>query len=148
MPLNSALFRQSVLIKFMSDRFSKYVLIRFRNGGRNEKGCDCWGLVCLVYKLEFGVILPDFTISCLDARLIDGEISSQRSLWRKLNKPRLPCVVVMRNSAYSPKICNHLGIYIGNRKILHTSQGTGAIITSLTDPCWSKTIEGFYVPRK
>lgn len=143
----SAHFRRLGTTGFMSNQFSKYLLIRFRDGGRDASGCDCWGLIRLVYKREFNIDLPDYKISCLDAKLIDGAIDVQRPLWRRIKTPQAPCIVLMRNHPYDPTICNHFGVYVGNDKFLHTSRGTGAMITRLTDPRWLYKIEGFYVPK-
>ena len=37
----------------------KYLGIPFADHGRDQDGCDCWGLCCLVYRQEWGIALPD-----------------------------------------------------------------------------------------
>lgn len=38
----------------------KYVGLPFVDGGRDWKGCDCWGLVKLILQTECGIEVPSY----------------------------------------------------------------------------------------
>jgi len=117
--------------------------IPFVNRGRDENGCDCWGLVRLVYK-EFGVELPDYPISCFAYKQINNEIDKCRSDWYSLKKPIAPCLVLFKTSSEYPDMCTHCGVFIGNNRFIHTFRKKESCIESLDHPYWSAVLEGFY----
>lgn len=39
--------------------YAKYLSIPYKQLGRDVSGCDCWGLLCLVIKNEYGITIPD-----------------------------------------------------------------------------------------
>jgi cell wall-associated NlpC family hydrolase len=132
----------------MSSPFNKYLFIPFEPGGRDFDGCDCWGLVRLVFRCEGGIELPDWRIACTRARLIDERAQFERSKWRQIDQPAVLSVVAMRNCENDPQLINHFGVFVGNQRILHTARGFAtARRTRLDDPLWAHKIEGFYVPK-
>ena len=124
--------------------FNQYVGIPFTNLGRIKTGADCWGLARIVLKEQYGIILPEL-LSYLDALnpqqvaevinfntpLISGE---------ELLTPEAGCIVVMSKAGLG----SHVGVYIGNNKIIHTTRQTGAIIEKLNSNRLKTKIEGFY----
>ena len=44
----------------MSHWSARYIGLPFVDHGRSELGCDCYGLARLVYRIELGVMLPDY----------------------------------------------------------------------------------------
>jgi len=115
----------------------------FVDGGRGPDNFDCWGLAAEVYK-RFGKDLPDYKICCEDASRINAEMETQRPRWKQIDDPIIPCLVVMRAGS---NFANHVGVYIGEGKIIHTLSGISASIIRVDDPNWRKRIEGYYVPR-
>lgn len=55
--------------------YTKYVGIPFVEKGRDENGCDCWGLVRLIYKNELGIDLPDY-LDCYETTNDREKLSS------------------------------------------------------------------------
>jgi cell wall-associated NlpC family hydrolase len=123
--------------------FGDLIGIPFKNGGRDFNGCDCLGLTMLAFRLE-GVVLPDYAISCLDVAAIDSQIDRSRPQWRRIDRPRIPCIVVMRMDPDAPDMCSHLGVYIGANRILHTIPRHNSSTIRLDHPLLQGKIEGFY----
>ena len=121
---------------------SDLIGVPFVDGGRGPDGYDCWGLATEVYK-RFGKELPDYKICCEDASRINAEMETQRPRWVKLDAPEVPCLVVMQMGV---SFINHVGVYIGEGRFIHTRSGIGANIARIDDPNWRKRIEGYYRP--
>lgn len=127
---------------------NRFLLIPFKDGGRDFRGCDCWGLTRLVFA-AFGRELPDYRIGCDDHFAIAAETETQRldrQRWHRLEEPIAPCLVLMRTDDQDPLAGTHIGVYIGSGEMLHTSRKLGACRTAIDHPYWGQTIEGFYVP--
>ncbi len=117
---------------------------KFVNGGRDvQTGMDCWGLVMEVYR-RYGITIPDFTVDAFAFHAIDllaGEAMVER-VWEEVCHPysrEAPLVVLMR---MHPELITHAGVFVGNKRIIHTMKGTG-VIMSHTAPLQSR-IAGYY----
>ena len=128
----------------MRDNIAHVIGTPFSNKGRNiATGLDCWGLVMYVFGLH-GVVLPDFNADAFqyaenDKRVIE---SLQEGKWEAVKydpESDEPLVVVMK---MHPKYIAHVGVYAGDGRILHTTAGTGAILSKVT--ALQRRIVGFY----
>ena len=120
----------------------------FKDGGRGNGEYDCWGLVKECFS-KYGFEVPDYKIHCHAAATINAAIDESRSQWRAIEKTEIenniPCLVVMRFNQV--KLCNHVGIYLGDRRFIHISERMGVGIDSIDTPYWKRKIEGFYIPN-
>lgn len=125
---------------------SKYVGIPFVDGGRDFEGADCWGLLALAYKEEFGIDLPHYTISAMDTEeVIDAMSDSmERGEWQPVTQYKEGDVVAMSLHPKYPEMINHVGLLVGTASFLHTQEKTGAIISPMNHMLYSKTIRGVY----
>ncbi|HML32910.1 C40 family peptidase [Sporomusa sphaeroides] len=128
----------------MSKHVEDLIGLPFIDGGRNPTvGLDCWGLSTEVFR-RYGIILPDYKISCEDASRIHSEVNEQRSWWRRCEGDiPVPALVVIRFTVY----CDHTGVYIGQGRFIHTRKRIGVNIDRIDNPAWANRIEGFYVPE-
>lgn len=123
---------------------SSYIGIPFVNRGRSRYGLDCWGLVSLLLKDQYGIIVPDLleyedaldriqTSSVIDRHtpLVAGE---------KVDKPIEGSVVVLSTGGLSA----HVGLIIGDNMMIHTTKETGVLVEPLNSPRIQKRIQGFY----
>ena len=68
--------------------YKKYLEIPYKPLGRDWNGCDCWGLLCLIAKGEYGITLPDGKLHKI---LPEEEIANLESLstaYRQTNSIR------------------------------------------------------------
>lgn len=125
---------------------AKYIGIPFKSGGRDEAGCDCYGLVRLVLEREFGVVLPLYAnayADALDHDAIGALISQELPLLagRPLDGPDFGAVGLYR---FSGKSC-HLALCVGDGMILHARDGqNGSTLERLDAPSLAGHQEGFY----
>jgi len=125
---------------------NRYIGIPFAERGRSWEGCDCWGLVRLVYAEEYGIDLPsyldeDYTTtdgphvsSLIDHRKADG--------WRPLppGEERAGDVVLLRVTGLP---C-HVGIVLRPGQMLHIMRGTNACVERYWSPLWNRRVMGIY----
>lgn len=79
--------------------YNKYIGIPYKDKGRDEAGVDCWGLVALVYKNEFGIELPSFTdtySSADDSDSVEYAISHNKDSWQEVEVGTIGSVVLFR----------------------------------------------------
>ncbi len=116
----------------------------FKDGGRGPDAYDCYGLAQEVFR-RHGIELPDYRVSCEDASRIDATIEQEKPLWTELDIPVVPCLVVLR---FNSRVYNHVGVYIGKGRFIHTAKKTGVRIDRINDAYWRNRIEGFYLPKR
>ena len=127
--------------------FTELLGVPFVDGGRSaERGFDCWGLCIEVFRL-LGEPLTDFQVSCNDVEGAFASFEVERLNWVRHHWPHAPApsVVAIR---FSSDLVNHVGVYIGNGKFLHTRQKTGVVIEQADSPAWRHRIEGFYTLKR
>lgn len=115
--------------------FSKYVGIPFKERGQDWDGCDCFGLVRLFYKTEYGVILTDLTTqyqSTSDKENIKKAAEIEKKNARLTNTPKEGDVILFHFYGYPM----HVGIYIDNQRMLHVMKGIDAVIEKHTKNYW------------
>lgn len=120
----------------------KYVGIPFVNHGSDFSGADCFGLIRLFYKEEFGYIVPDPKVSCDHGLLaFDTYLDEIQSHWNTIVCPQEFCVVAMAHDVRMPKVIQHFGIYHeGN--VLHSLEKVGSHIVPAHKLKWC--IRGYH----
>ncbi|GLI23495.1 cell wall-associated NlpC family hydrolase [Xanthobacter flavus] len=107
-----------------------YVGIPFVDGGRDRAGCDCWGLVHLVYREVIGINLPTYgEISAHDVARVTERIreDSAGAPWLPVTgAPRPFDVLVMRGKPL------HVGVMVDAAHVLHVEAATSAVIVPVS----------------
>lgn len=119
----------------------KYIGIPFKDHGRDRDGCDCWGLVRLVYKEELGIELPDLGDNYSDA-YERGEVNATVNgatvqnwnidVTKDIRKP-LDVLTFTRGG-----IETHVGMYVEEGVMLHIVDGTCAAFERYDTVKWKR----------
>jgi len=116
-----------------------YVGIPFIDGGRNRLGCDCGGLVRLVYQ-DRGIELPEYLDIGADdllaiAKMIKKETApnSVFQMIPDISQAREMDVIIMQSREMS-RIAVHIGIVASPRKMLHVEAMTNSVMVDFNHP--------------
>jgi cell wall-associated NlpC family hydrolase len=118
---------------------AKYLRIPFVQDGRDWKGCDCYGLIYLIYKTELDITIASFS----GAYSTREEMLERHSLdeWQKVGEPKMYDVVLFSEAAV-PK---HIGMVLDNKTMIHTCRARKfPMVEKYTNFIWKPRIEGFY----
>lgn len=118
----------------------------FQDGGRGPETFDCWGLCLEVFRRE-GVMLRDYRLCCYDAEGFDRNFRDELPRWNRYQWPDIPVPAVI-TIRFNEPVVNHVGVYIGDMKFLHTREKTGVVVERIDAPYWKHRIEGFYTPNE
>lgn len=124
--------------------WNKYVGTKFKDKGRSPDGVDCWGLVCLIYKNEFGIDLPHYTEcyeSTNDKEILSELIANESdSKWVAVKNPKEGDVLVLKIDGMP----FHVGIFIHDGAFIHCERGANTSIAKLNGFRWRGKIKGIY----
>lgn len=122
---------------------SGYVGLPFVEKGRNRAGCDCWGLIVLIYREQLGIELPlhdnDYT-KTTDAESVSVTCRKEAAMWRQVEKPKAFDPVLLRIRG----IPWHVGIVVAEGFMLHCDPKADTVLENYMRPIWAPRIEGFY----
>ena len=122
--------------------FSKYINIKYVHQGESLSGCDCYGLIKLIFKTEKGINLPDYEYSSewyQEGKNYITENVEKLSHWLKVRYPEKPFDVIFFYQTPARIIVNHIGLYIDDDKFIHISELYKSRIDRLT-PHWVNRI--------
>ena len=128
--------------------FRDLIGIPFVDGGRDTKGLDCYGCIIEGFK-RYKIKVPDHNMACSAVALakynpeeIGKIIWKERHKWQRLQELEIPCLIAM--SLATPGFYNHVALYIGDDKILHTRMGANVCIEKLSSPRYNLRKKRYY----
>jgi cell wall-associated NlpC family hydrolase len=120
----------------------KYIGVPYCKDGREiETGFDCWGLILHLVKLLHNKELPDphYDISnSKEAKLIfDDYRVNNYNISDYVNEVTLEKIqfgdlVVMKDFMIPKEFSWHIGMFIGNKDIIHCTSHSGVVINKLS----------------
>ncbi len=119
--------------------------IPFVDLGRDWDGCDCWGIVRLIYQEELGIELNHYGgITVHDIMRVVRTLNKEfRQSWSKVETPKEFDVAAMMNGTDN-KSFSHCGIMVSDTTILHMREDSGCMASRIDDPETQSLILGFY----
>lgn len=134
----------------MVNSIADLTMIPFEEGGRTEKGSDCWGIVKLALELIHGVPIPDYQDVVLN--LSDDfqkrnktfeqvkQITESGEMFEKVDEPQYGDVILITMQARPV----HAGIVLHDNLMLHTTKESGVTVENYLEVKWKSRISGFY----
>ena len=125
--------------------FEYLIGVPFVSGGRDLKtGFDCYGLMKYIYKCNY-IELDEYYISAFDCEKVNNKIkdNQKNGKWIKVDVSDLQFLDVLCIKFNSP-IVNHVGVYIGDGKFIHTREKIGVNIDRINSPAWRHRIDSIY----
>jgi cell wall-associated NlpC family hydrolase len=123
----------------------RYIGIPFAFDGRDRSGCDCWGLVRLVYEEVLGRGLP-----MVDGTLKDCSVGSLARVartikagledWERVETPRDFDIIIFRTG----NVNTHVGLVCGRGQMLHIQEGINATVEHYNSLEWKLKIYGIF----
>ncbi len=109
---------------------NKWLGTPYRYGGTSRKGVDCSGFVLQVYREALDIKLPrnsakqfEYCSRVKPSELMAGDL------------------VFFATSRKSSGV-SHVGLYVGDGKMIHASSSKGVIVTNLSDDYYTRTFVG------
>lgn len=120
----------------------KYIGIPYKEHGSSFAGCDCYGLIRLIYSEELEIKLPDY--ACEDRKnkkQIYEAIERNIQDWKKIYTVDPGKSVILINIHSFPI---HMGLVVSKTEMIHTMKNHASVMETFTSFKWSTRIEGYY----
>lgn len=130
----------------LPDWVASYVGIPFVALGSSPEGCDCWGLLALVLREQFGVELPDYVASRWGTGAAVGDIGDGAGVYASQFAPVPPGAEkcgdgVLLRLRGAPI---HVGLVVRPGLMLHCAQGAATCLEDYRRWAWKNRVIGFY----
>lgn len=102
---------------------------------------DCWGIAVDFYKAVFDIELKSYYSEVPVSRdIAKNIIYSNMGDFKKVSEAEIQFGDIILIRLYG--IESHIGIFVGDQKMLHTTLHSGCVIERITR--WENLITGFY----
>ena len=115
---------------FLYNEGARWLGVPHKLGGGTKRGVDCSGFVAIVYREVYGKQLSRSSADMLkhDCRKVPRD---------KLKEGDLVFFKTTRGGKKS--VPSHVGIYLKNGRFIHTSTSGGVMVSSLSEPYYTRT---------
>jgi len=106
-----------------------YLGTPYKRGGDNLRGIDCSNLVCSIYRDYDGTKLPESTrgLYRLPDAVEDDDLQIGDLMFFNFAETRSP---------------SHVGVYLGDKRFVHSSETKGVVISSMSDDVYRSAYRG------
>jgi len=101
---------------------------------------DCWNLAIEVFK-RYKIDIPKYNVAraAIDEcnlKKVSELMEIKTNEWIECKEPSTPCIIAI--SLGVPGFINHVGVYIGNGRFIHTTNRIGSVtIERLSNPIYA-----------
>lgn len=123
--------------KLLVDEALTWLGTRYKYGGKDYNGTDCSGLTMQVYMKVLGIALPRSS-------------REQQQFCKSIHKSKLNAGdLVFFCTGRDKTRVSHVGLYVGNGQIIHSSASRGVIVSRLEEKYYTSTYHSSgHVQRK
>lgn len=116
---------------------SKYIGKGYKGNSNGPDFYDCYSLVIAIQR-DLGKNIMDFRHDAKSREERKNAIENGKNApcFEKIEKPLAGCIVIL----YHNNVPQHVGVYIGNGKVIHATFDRGVVIDELR----TLKVEGFY----
>ena len=115
---------------FLYNEGARWLGVRHKLGGSTKRGVDCSGFVSIVYREVYGKQLARSSADML-------KYNCKKVSRAKLQEGDLVFFKTGRGGKRG--VPNHVGIYLKNGRFIHTSTSSGVMVSSLSEPYYTRT---------
>jgi len=122
---------------------TSYLSTPYVKGGRGlTDGCDCWGLVKMIYAREYGIVLPEYYETFIHVSEAKSALVSQGE-WIPRKSYVSPSISFMK--LYGADI-DHVVFNVDAYRFIHITKEKGLpFLTKRSDPIYrTRIVKGFY----
>lgn len=123
----------------------EYIQIPFKCDGRDRTGLDCYGLVCLVYKEQLGITLPDYAGIFVDQSMktllkVAEVMEEGLKTWDEVtDRPKPFDMIVLRTGRHQW----HVGLVVDRLNMIHIMSGVESCVEEFKGLYWKHRVTGF-----
>lgn len=124
----------------------RYIGIPYRALGRGRDGCDCWGLLAMILREQFGRELPDYTqqrwTAQADARAVGAGAQEYASQFVPvpLGQEEAGDGILLRMRGHPL----HVGLVLAPGWMIHTHESADSCVESYERFIWRHRVIGIY----
>lgn len=123
-----------------------YVGIPYVKHGRTREGCDCWGLLCLIWREQLGGALPEYEgvdwYRGQQPAVIGTDALAYAAKFDEVppGEEQLGDAILMRMRGHP----FHVGLVLTPGLMVHTHEEADSVIERYRVMTWEKRISAFY----
>jgi len=132
-------------IILMMPNVSSYMTIPFEEKGRSHEGIDCYGLIFLIFREQFGIDLPSYTEDYTTTH--DKASVSALMMRESMDWPEIPLARARPGDVMILRVQGqpwHCGLIVDPPHFVHAVRVVGTVRARWDSALWEKRIMGVH----